>query len=200
MLATIRSRPFCLLVCCQYNSIQLFIYLYAGLNGQWSFTESARIQTRTTRQHRTKRKIQQKLIRIDQLSIFTLKQELLKLSVYSQTAYAAKTRMVVDSDWKNNWTRSVTYGSSGNKNAGCFTVGGTRHLSEYADVKFQKIQSFRYIIIIVIQSLTELNYSKGCKLFRMCSILLESVDATEFHASEAKVIDWVEKAKCKCAN
>jgi hypothetical protein len=73
-------------------SIQLFIYLHAELNSQWSITESARIQT-AIRQHRTKHTKTTKQRKMDQLKLFKLKHGLLKISVDLQTAFAADTHL-----------------------------------------------------------------------------------------------------------
>jgi hypothetical protein len=64
-----------------FNSI---IYLRAELSSQWPVTESARIQTTAIRQHRTKK---------NQLRLFKLKHDLLKISIDLQTAVAADTHL-----------------------------------------------------------------------------------------------------------
>jgi hypothetical protein len=67
----------------QFNS--LFIYmLNSTANGQ---LQSARIQTTAIRQHRTKQTTKQR--KMDQLRLFKLKHDLLKISVDLQTAFAA---------------------------------------------------------------------------------------------------------------
>jgi hypothetical protein len=74
--------------------IQFFIYLRAELNSQWPVTESARIQTTAIRQHRTKQtKTTTKERKMDQLRLFTLKHDSLKISVDLQTAFAAETHL-----------------------------------------------------------------------------------------------------------
>jgi hypothetical protein len=70
--------------------IQFVIYLRAELNSQWPITESAQIRTTGLRQHRTK---QTKQIQMDQLRLFKLKPDLLKISVDLQTAFAADTHL-----------------------------------------------------------------------------------------------------------
>jgi hypothetical protein len=56
---------------------------------QWPFTESARIHTTAIRHHRTKETTKQR--KMDPLRRFTLIYDLLKISVYLQTAFAAET-------------------------------------------------------------------------------------------------------------
>jgi hypothetical protein len=73
------------------NSMQCFIYLSAELNGQWPIMESAWIQTATAmRQHRRDR-TNRKQRKIDQLRLFILKFEFLKVFIHLQTAFAAET-------------------------------------------------------------------------------------------------------------
>jgi hypothetical protein len=62
------------------QSIQFFIYLRAELNSQCPITESARIQTTVIRQHRTKKQTR-KQRKMDQLRLFELKHDLLKISI-----------------------------------------------------------------------------------------------------------------------
>jgi hypothetical protein len=72
------------------DSIQVSIYLRAELNSQWPITESARMQTAAAalRQHRTKRTKHKEM---NQLRLFAIRRELLKISVYLQIAFAVET-------------------------------------------------------------------------------------------------------------
>jgi hypothetical protein len=106
------------------DSIQFFIYLRAGLNSQWPLTESARTQTTAIRQHRTKQTTKER--KMDQLRHFTLKYDLLKISVDLQTAFAAETHLA-------EGRVKVTYVSSRNTSADCFQDRGamfsaTKHI------------------------------------------------------------------------
>jgi hypothetical protein len=79
-----------------FNFIQLIIYLHAVLNSQWPSTESARIQTAAIRQNRTKQKQQKgttEQTKMDQLKLFKLKHNLLKISVDLHTAFIADTHL-----------------------------------------------------------------------------------------------------------
>jgi hypothetical protein len=81
--------------------VQFCIYLPAELNSQLPITELARIQTTTaTKQHVTKQ-----TKNMDQLRLFKLKHELLKISVDSQTAFA------VDRHLNNNNNNSIQFNS-----------------------------------------------------------------------------------------
>jgi hypothetical protein len=73
--------------------IQFFIYLRAELNSQWP--ELARIQT-AIRQHMIKLQQidkKQNKTKMDHLRLFTLKYDLLKISVNVQTAFASETHL-----------------------------------------------------------------------------------------------------------
>jgi hypothetical protein len=78
---------------------QFFIYLRAEFNSQWPITESAWIQTTAIRQHRAKQttktttKETTNQRNMDQLRLFTLKYDLLKVSVDLQTAFAGETHL-----------------------------------------------------------------------------------------------------------
>jgi hypothetical protein len=102
------------------NFIQFFIYLRAELNGQWPITESARIQTASAiKQQRTKQ-TNKKQRKMDQLRIFKLRHDLLKISVDLQTAFAAETHLAEGATERGE----VTYVPSGNTNADCFQGRG----------------------------------------------------------------------------
>jgi hypothetical protein len=78
------------ILCNNNNSIKFFIYFRAELNSQWPVTESARIET--IRQHGTKQTKNNKT-KMDQLRLFKLKQNLLKIFVDVRTAYVSDTHL-----------------------------------------------------------------------------------------------------------
>jgi hypothetical protein len=76
------------------------IYLCVELNSHWPVTESAQIQTTAIRHHRTKQtkattKETTEQSKMDQLRLFTLKYDLLKISVDLQTAFAAEIIIII---------------------------------------------------------------------------------------------------------
>jgi hypothetical protein len=88
-----RSFIICTHLIIQFNS--LFIYLHAELNSQWPITESTLIQTTAIRQHKTKQtkttKGTTKLRKMDQLRLFKLRHDLIKILVDLQTEFEAET-------------------------------------------------------------------------------------------------------------
>jgi hypothetical protein len=80
--------------------------LRAELGTQWPVTESARIHT-AIRQHRTKQtKTTTKQRKMDQLRIFKLKHDLLKISADLQTAFAADTHLA-EGQWLKEQLNAV---------------------------------------------------------------------------------------------
>jgi hypothetical protein len=92
--------------------IQFFIYLRAELNSQWPIAESA------TRQYRTKQTTKEttKQRQMDQLRLFTLRYDLLKIS-----AFAVETHLAEGGATERV---KVTYVPSRNTNADCFQDRG----------------------------------------------------------------------------
>jgi hypothetical protein len=84
------------------------------------------MQTTGIRQHRTKRKKQQKTRKNGSRKAFTLKHELLKISVNLQTAFAEEPRLA-EGKWLQEQLKVVKlrYVPSRNTNADCFEGRGT---------------------------------------------------------------------------
>jgi hypothetical protein len=107
-----------------YNNsilIQLFIYLHAELNSQWSITESARIQTTAIRQHRTKQTKTTNQRTMYQLRLFKLQLDLLKnICRFTDcicSRYTSCWRAVAEGATERG---KVMYVPSRNTNADCF--------------------------------------------------------------------------------
>lgn len=80
------------------TTIQFSIHLSAKLNRQWPITEPAGIQTAAIRQPRVNQ------TKTDQLRHFTLTNELLKISVYLQTVFAAETNLAEGQFLEEQWS------------------------------------------------------------------------------------------------
>jgi hypothetical protein len=104
----------------QLNS--LFIYVLSSTaNGQLQSQHEYKQQQQDNTGQNIEQKKQQRQRKLDQLGLFTLKYDLLKISVDLQTAFAADTHLAEGATERGK----VTYVTSRNTNADCFQDRGT---------------------------------------------------------------------------